>query len=49
MKDDPGVVVHLVELIDTTYASIRENESTTFKDKLASLGVFSDVNRQTDG
>ena len=41
--------IHLVELIDTTYASIRENKSTTFKDKLASLRVLSDVNCETDG
>ena len=48
MEDDPGVVIHLVELIDTAYTSIRENKCTTFKDKLTSLWVFRDVNRQTD-
>jgi hypothetical protein len=48
MKNVSGTVIHLVEFINAADTSVRENQSTAFKNDFFSLWIFGNVNGQTN-
>ena len=48
VEDHTRVIVHLVELIDATDASVREDKGATLKDKLTGFWVSCDIDGETN-
>eukprot|EP00438_Fugacium_kawagutii_P014072 Skav204179 [mRNA] locus=scaffold903:612501:622626:+ [translate_table: standard] len=49
MKNCSGILIHLVKLIDTAKAAVRQNEGTTLQDQLLGHRIFVDGGGQTHG
>jgi hypothetical protein len=49
VKNNSGVVIHLIELIDAADSSVGEHKSSGLENSLFSLRIFCDVDSQTDG